>query len=151
MLRRENNALVREYASETLVIEPWGKDSLHVRSTMRPSLDQQDWALLRVESSNEPNISIERDGRASITNGGITARVDPKGQVGFFNQKGEILLEEFMRVRLGDMTSDSGQIDQAAVSYFTAHRPPTHAVQTDHRWRLHVHSPGSDRKSRNRL
>ena len=28
MLRRENNALVREYASETLVIEPWGKDSL---------------------------------------------------------------------------------------------------------------------------
>ena len=29
-LRRENNALVREYASETLVIEPWGKDSLRV-------------------------------------------------------------------------------------------------------------------------
>jgi hypothetical protein len=31
MLRRENNALLREYASETLVIEPWGKDSLRVR------------------------------------------------------------------------------------------------------------------------
>ena len=60
MLRRENNALVREYASETLVIEPWGKDSLRVRSTMRPFLDEQDWALLPAESSEEPKISIGR-------------------------------------------------------------------------------------------
>jgi alpha-D-xyloside xylohydrolase len=120
MLRRENNALLREYASETLVIEPWGKDSLRVRSTMRPFLDEQDWALLRAESSEEPKISIGGDGRAAITNGRITARVDPRGQVGFFNQKGELLLEEFMRVRLGDMTSGSGQIDEAAVSYFNS-------------------------------
>ena len=105
MLRRENNALVREYASETLVIEPWGKDSLRVRSTMRPFLDEQDWALLPAESSEEPKISIGADGGGSITHGRITARIDPRGQVGFFNQKGELLLEEFMRVRLGDMTS----------------------------------------------
>ena len=49
MSRRENNALLREYASETLVIEPWGKDSLRVRSTMGPVLDEEDWALLPVE------------------------------------------------------------------------------------------------------
>jgi alpha-D-xyloside xylohydrolase len=120
MLRRENNALVREYASEMLVIEPWGKDSLRVRSTMRSSLDEQDWALLLAESSEEPKLSIETDGRASITNGRITAHVDPRGQVGFFNQKGELLLEELMRVRLGDMTSGTGQVDQAAVSYFNS-------------------------------
>ena len=75
MLRRENNALVREYASETLVIEPWGKDSLRVRSTMRSSLDEQDWALLPAESSEEPKISIGGDGGGSITNGRITARM----------------------------------------------------------------------------
>ena len=38
MLRRENNALLREFASETLMVEPWGKDSLRVRSTDAPSL-----------------------------------------------------------------------------------------------------------------
>ena len=68
MSRRENNALLREYASETLVIEPWGKDSLRVRSTMGPVLDEEDWALLPVESSEEPNISIGEDGRACIDN-----------------------------------------------------------------------------------
>ena len=120
MLRRENNALVREYASETLVIEPWGKDSLRVRSTMRPFLDEQDWALLPAESSEEPKISIGADGGGSITHGRITARIDPRGHVGFFNKNGELLLEEFMRVRLGDMTSGTGQVDQAAVSYFNS-------------------------------
>ena len=77
MLRRENNALVREYASETLVIEPWGKDSLRVRSTMSPFLDEQDWALLCAESSEEPKVSIGADGGGSITHGRITARIGP--------------------------------------------------------------------------
>ena len=112
--------MIREYASETLVIEPWGKDSLRLRSTMRPFLDEQDWALLSAESSEEPKISIGADGGGSITHGRITARIDPRGHVGFFNKNGELLLEEFMRVRLGDMTSGTGQVDQAAVSYFNS-------------------------------
>jgi alpha-D-xyloside xylohydrolase len=120
MLRRENNAFLRESASETLVIEPWGKASLRVRSTMRPFLDQQDWALLPVEGAEEPNISIGR-GRPRIDNPRANyCRREPRGQIGFFNQRGELLLEEFMRVRLGDMTTGPGQIDQAAVSYFNS-------------------------------
>ncbi len=120
MLRREDNSLVREFAGEMLVIEPWGKDSLRVRSTMRAALEDQDWALVRGQRSEEPEISIAGDGSASITHGRITARVDPRGQIAFFNQKGELLLEEFMRVRLGSMVSGDGQIDQAAVTYFNS-------------------------------
>jgi alpha-D-xyloside xylohydrolase len=120
MLRREDNSLVREFAGEMLVIEPWGKDSLRVRSTMRPALENQDWALVRGQRSEEPEISIAADGSASITHGRITARIDPRGQIAFFNQKGELLLEEFMRVRLGSMVSGDGQIDQAAVTYFNS-------------------------------
>ena len=60
MFRRENNALVREYASETLVIEPWGKDSLRLRSTMRPFLDEQDWALLSAETPRSRKSPSER-------------------------------------------------------------------------------------------
>lgn len=120
MFSSEKSSLVREYANEKLVIEAWGKDGLRVRSSMRPAFEDQDWALLRGERSEAPEISIPGDGSASITHGRITARVDPRGQIAFFNQKGELLLEEFMRVRLGNMASGDGQIDQAAVTYFNS-------------------------------
>jgi alpha-D-xyloside xylohydrolase len=120
MFHRKNGSLVREFAGEKLVIEPWGKDSLRVRSTMRRAFEEEDWALLRKERSEETAISIPGNGSASITHGRITARVDPRGQIAYFNQKGELLLEEFMRVRLGNMASGDGQIDQAAVTYFNS-------------------------------
>ena len=120
MLRREANSLVREFAGEKLVIEPWGRDSLRVRSSMRPAFEDHEWALLRGERSEAPEISIPGDGSAAITHGRVTARIDPRGQIAFFNQKGELLLEEFMRVRLGNMSSGDGQIDHAAVTYFNS-------------------------------
>ena len=120
MFHREKSSLVREYASEKLVIESWGKDSLRVRSTMRPAFEDEEWALLRRERSEAPDISIPGDGSASITHGLITARVDPRGQITFLNQKGEVLLEEFMRVRLGNMEKGDGQVDQAAITYFNS-------------------------------
>ena len=120
MFRSENSLLVREYANERLVIEAWGKDSLRVRSTMTACFEDQDWALVPRENAETPKISIQGDGSASITNGRITARVDPRGQIAFVDRKGEVLLEEFMRVRLGNMESGDGQIDKAAVTYFNS-------------------------------
>ena len=76
MLYRENNALVREFAGEKLIIEPWGRDSLRVRSTMRAALEDEDWALLRGDHSETPEIAIRRDSSASISHGRITARID---------------------------------------------------------------------------
>ena len=120
MFHSENSSLVREYANERLVIEAWGKDSLRVRSTMSACFEDQDWALVPRENAETPEISIQGDGSASITNGRITARVDPRGQIAFVDRKGEVLLEEFMRVRLGNMESGDGQIDKAAVTYFNS-------------------------------
>ena len=87
---------------------------------MRAAFEDEEWALLRRERSEASDISILGDGSASITHGLITARVDPRGQIAFLNQKGEVLLEEFMRVRLGNMESGDGQIDQAAITYFNS-------------------------------
>jgi alpha-D-xyloside xylohydrolase len=120
VLYQTNNALAREFAGEQLIIEAWGKDSLRVRSTMRSSFEDQDWALLQAGPSDAPGIAIRDDGSASITHGRITARIDPRGQIAFFNQKGDLLLEEFMRVRLGNTVTADGQIDQAAVTYFNS-------------------------------
>jgi alpha-D-xyloside xylohydrolase len=63
---------------------------------------------------------IRDDGSASITQGRITARVDPRGQITFLNQKGEVLLQEFMRVRLGNMQRGDDQVDPASVTYFNS-------------------------------
>ena len=103
MFSLENGSLAREYAGEKLVIEPWGKDGLRVRSTMRPAFEGEDWALLRRGCLEAPEISIPGDGSASIAHGRITAHIDPRGQIKFRNQTGAVLLEEFMRVRLGDI------------------------------------------------
>ena len=120
MFSLENGSLVREYVGEKLVIEPWGKDGLRVRCTMRPAFEGEDWALLRRGRLEAPDISIPGDGSASITHGRITARIDPRGQITFRNQTGAVLLEEFMRVRLGDMQRGDEQVDQASVTYFNS-------------------------------
>lgn len=36
---------------------------------------------------------------ASITNGKITAKVNPEGWISYYNQKGELLTEEYWRTR----------------------------------------------------
>ncbi len=72
MFHSKNCSLVREYANEKLVIEAWGNDSLRVRATMQPDLEDHDWALLPRESGTKPEISIRNDGSSSIHNGRIT-------------------------------------------------------------------------------
>jgi len=48
-LMEKDGKLLYHYDSETLLIEPWGKNSLRVRATqMRKFLDE-DWALIPQE------------------------------------------------------------------------------------------------------
>jgi len=119
MIYQDNGQLVREYAGEKLVIEPWGKDALRIRSTMEPAFETEDLALLPGPPLEPPEIVISEDG-GSITHGRITARIDPRGQITFLNQKGQVLLREFIRVRLGNMQVGEGQVDQAAIKYFNS-------------------------------
>jgi alpha-D-xyloside xylohydrolase len=60
-------------------------------------MPEEDWALLPLETGSAL-INIEEKG-ASITNGGITARLNREHWLSFYNAKGELLLEEFYRNR----------------------------------------------------
>ena len=92
------NKLVRQYDCEKLYIEPWGANSFRVRVTKQAELlGDADWALLPQES-NQANITIHGE-VAVIESGKIRAEVDEGGKITFFNQKGEILLEEYVRNR----------------------------------------------------
>jgi alpha-D-xyloside xylohydrolase len=91
--REENGALVWSKNHETLMIQPWGQDSLRVRSTMTPEITDTLWALLtpaKVKSRIEIN-----DAGALLKNGKITAKISSEGAISFFkNADDSVLLEE---------------------------------------------------------
>lgn len=95
--KRENELIYRENG-ETVIVSPWGENSLRVRSAIlsEPVKDNTGALLPVPELSGE--IHIENM-CAAITNGNITARlaVQPWGnnlQISFFNGRGELLLSE---------------------------------------------------------
>ena len=47
----QKNRLMFRYDAETLVVEPWGKDSLRIRATKQMQMPQNDWALLEQEDT----------------------------------------------------------------------------------------------------
>ncbi len=93
----QGDRLVWQFDNETLWIEPWGKNSLRVRSTYLSKMIDEDWALL-VAKKNTGDIKINEDS-AEIINGKISAKISVQGKITFSNQKGNVLLEEFVRNR----------------------------------------------------
>ena len=94
---QDGQNLVWRNAGETLVISPWGANSLRVRSTLMGDVADTRYALLEPEHT-ETEIRIE-DETASIRCGKITAEVTVDGwhhyaQITFRNERGEKLLRE---------------------------------------------------------
>ena len=102
--RKEGNKLVFRYDAEKLWIEPWGKNSFRVRSTKMAEMPLEDWALSEpVEECVTDIIIMEK--LATIVNGKIKAAISNYGRMTFYNQKGEVLLDEYIRNRL-DLHAD---------------------------------------------
>ncbi|MDF2988270.1 MAG: family 31 glucosidase [Eubacterium sp.] len=99
MLKKDNNRLLRRSDSELLCIEPWGESSFRIRASLQSDiLLNEDFALLSKESEITARISINGN-RATIVNGKLRCEVLPSGKLRFYNQKGELLLEEYDRNR----------------------------------------------------
>ena len=97
-IEKQDNRLVYRYDGETLWIEPWGKDGLRIRAAKQSRMPEEDWALLP-NSAADAKIEIDADS-ASIANGRITAKILDCGKLFFYNQKGDLLLEEYVRTRV---------------------------------------------------
>ena len=94
---QDGNSLVWRNKGETLVITPWGENSLRVRSAMQGDVQDFRFALLD-PAETKAEICIE-DKKATIRCGKITASVSVDdwhklAQITFLNQKGEVLLQE---------------------------------------------------------
>lgn len=72
----ENNSLVWRGNGETLMIQPWGPNSLRLRSRMMGDILNEDFALLPNPPAHGPvQIEVEEQ-QASIVNGKIRAELD---------------------------------------------------------------------------
>ena len=117
-LYEENNTLVIANGVSKVVIEPWGRNSLRVRMTREAKMDANDWALEIPQPMLKAEIAFETVDvtdpwyqgeeyaqyhqsatQASITNGNITAKISHEGWISYYNEKGELLTEEYWRTR----------------------------------------------------
>ena len=101
--RKEGNALCYRLGAERLYITPWGENSFRVTSTKCAEMPKERWALQEDVPEMEADIRIE-ELQASITNGRIRAVVNNIGKIEYWNEKGELLLEEYLRNK-NDMRS----------------------------------------------
>ena len=107
-----DGALLYRYDAERLLIEPWGENSFRVRAFKCAEMPEEDWALTIPQKdggaralTGNSEIKIGRFS-AEITNGKLKARINNIGKLFFYNYKGELLLEEYVRNR-EDMFADT--------------------------------------------
>ena len=91
--------LVWRNHGETLVVEPWGEDSIRVRAALMREVKDERFALLDPAGGGDAEIVIENGKKAFMRNGKITALVEVCGwkeraKVTFLNSRNEVLLQE---------------------------------------------------------
>ena len=91
----KDGALHYRYDAERLIVEPWGTNSLRVRASKMPEMPEELWALDGKPEDDHAEITIH-EFSAEIVNGKIKAVINNIGKLTFYNQKGEILLEEYV-------------------------------------------------------
>ena len=115
---QENNRIIIGDGKSSVWVEPWGKNSVRVRMTAVPQMDDNDWALTEPVEEVTPQITFEtkdvtdpwyqgeewakyhRTGTfVTLVNGKITVKISDEGWLSFYNQKGELLTEEYWRNR----------------------------------------------------
>jgi len=91
-ISQQGNTLVRYLNHETIWIQPWGQDSLRVRVTHEPAIQDLPGGLLDAPEIT-PQIGIGE--HAFICNGKVRAEIAPDGRISYFNTvTGILMLEE---------------------------------------------------------
>ncbi len=104
---KKDNSLVCRKGNETLKIEPWGKNSFRVRSTLERKFSENVWGLTEEAESPAAEIKIsEETNSASICNGKISAEVNKNGVISFFKD-GKKILGEYYRCYDSEVSKES--------------------------------------------
>ncbi len=115
---QEGNRVVIAEGKSQVWVEPWGRNSVRVRMTAQPVMDGNDWALTEPVEEVAPEITFETidvtdpwyqgeewakyhqtGTQVTMVNGRLTVKISHEGWLSFYNQKGELLTEEYWRNR----------------------------------------------------
>ncbi len=115
---QENNRIIIADGNSQVWIDPWGENSVRVRMTAVPVMDANDWALEEAPKEVTPVITFETidvtdpwyrgeewskyhqtGTQVTMVNGKITVKISHEGWLSFYNQKGELLTQEYWRNR----------------------------------------------------
>ncbi|MDD2969835.1 MAG: glycoside hydrolase family 31 protein [Lachnospiraceae bacterium] len=107
MIKIEKQRIRFHYDAEEMWIEPWGKNALRIRATKCGVMPDEEFALdrgLLVQNLNTVTCEATSGG-AMITNGKISAQLTQGGKITVYNDREEVLLEEYWRNR-ADVTDE---------------------------------------------
>ena len=118
IFEKKDGALVFSHFGETVKIEPWGRDSLRVRSSMSNVFTGRNWALTEEIAVRQAAVDFWQEDRpgydgkpikrdfASITNGQIKAVVNYVGIISFYRNE-KLILREYYRSYDGTISDES--------------------------------------------
>lgn len=114
---KDNRFIIRDGNSQ-LWIDPWGENSFRVRMSKEPQMDAHDWALTEEVPDVKMSIASEeidvtdpwykgpeypqyhqKATEYTLTNGKLSIKVSYEGWLSFYNQRGELLTQEYWRNR----------------------------------------------------
>lgn len=114
MINIKNNRIEKRYDDELLIIEPWGENSLRVRTFLdQHFVDRENALTEKIDNKYLVKLSYEDD-VATLINGNIKVTLDHRDRLTFYNEKNEVLLKEFIRLRAvkhDDGSEDVGTIE----------------------------------------
>lgn len=117
MIKIEDNRIVKRYDEELLIIEPWGDNSLRVRTFIDQHFVERENALTEevTHDAGQIDLSIDDDNTATIINGDIKAVFDHRDRLTFYDKDENVLLQEFIRLRA--VKHDDGSEDVGTVEF----------------------------------
>ncbi len=112
MVFEKDGKLYRRFDKELLCLEPYGKNGLRIRAThLNAFSDESLSALIEPQEKAEHPVITVDEKTGTITNGKIRCEVLCTGKMKFYNEKGELLLEEYDRNRFRE--NAPGETDSA--------------------------------------
>ncbi|MDY6619755.1 glycoside hydrolase family 31 protein, partial [Clostridioides difficile] len=104
----------RTFDDELLIVEAWGENAVRVRSFVDMNFENRLNSLIGEPDALGTVIINQDENKTELINGKIRVVLDHRDRLTFYNEKNEVLLKEFIRLRAvkhDDGSEDAGTIE----------------------------------------
>lgn len=113
MIKIKEKSFEKIYDDELLIVEAWGENSIRVRSFIDQNYINRENALSeKIENMKDINI-FQDNNQTCIINGKIKCCLDHRNRLSFYNDKNELILKEYIRLRA--VKHDDGSEDVSTI------------------------------------